>query len=165
MAQKNATGSAHAHTHTYTHTACCSLVYLTAPSSLHPWVGWGLQCCPRPAWPLQAPPEFPPSTGYDVTCPAPGAVGVCPSPGSRVWGAQREEDWGPSTPWQPTNLQRPSGTPALPSWCDPAANGSSQGRTPKWGYIPEPVMPWCAKCWYSVGNLLVWGLNCFFFFI
>lgn len=105
-----------------------SLVCLTTPSSLCPWVGWGPQCSPGPAWPLQAPPEFPPSTGRDVTGPAPRAAGVCPSPRSRAQGGPREEDQGPSAPRRSTHLHRPCHASLRPACCEPEAHGSSQGK-------------------------------------
>lgn len=109
------------------HTMFFSLLCVTTPSSLCPWVGWGPQCSPGLAWPLQAPPEFPPSTGRDVTGPAPRAAGACPSPGSSV---QRRpgRDKGPSAPRHPTHLQRPCHASPRLACCESAVHGSSQGK-------------------------------------
>lgn len=105
-----------------------SLIRLTALSFLCPWVGWGLQCSPRPVWPLQAHPEFPPSPGRDVKGPDPRAAGVCPSPGSRAQRGTRKENQGPSASQPPKHLHRPCCTSPRPACCEPAAHGSSQGK-------------------------------------
>lgn len=114
-----------AHIHT---SMLCSLVCLTTPSSLCPWVGWGPQRYLGPAWPLQAPPEFPPSTDRDVTGPAPTAAGVCPSPGSRAQGGPRQENQEPSAPRHPTHLRHPGHASPQPTCCAPATHGSSKGK-------------------------------------
>lgn len=119
MAQKNATHC----TYTYTSMLFC-LVCLTTPSSLCPWVGWGLQCSPGPGRPLQAPPEFPPSARRDVTGPTQKAAGVRPSPGPRQQGGPREEDQEPSA----AHLHPSCSASPQSTCCEPAAHGSPQGK-------------------------------------
>lgn len=112
-----------------TYTPPCLLAWSDQLLPLLSWVGRGPQCSPRPAWPLQAPPEFPPSTGRDVTGPARRPAGVCPSPGSRAQGGPREEDQGPSAPRHPTHLHRPCHASQRPACCEPDAHGSFEGKT------------------------------------
>lgn len=116
----------------YIHTSVLfSLAYLTPPSVFCPWVGRCFQCSSGPAWPLQALPGFPPSTGRDVTGPTSRDASVFPLPGSRVWGSEEEEVRSPFSPRRPTQVcPRPDASTWL-FCCEPVIHKGPEGKASK----------------------------------